>query len=164
MALGNKIVLTPEPRGRRTEGIIEGALLPGTCVQVKAATEPDAGNRYTWVPYNRAGSGVPWLVAVLDFDQQQGKTADDAYTSGRRGFIYFPLPGDELNLLVQDQAGTGATSDFAIGDALMIEDGTGLLIDGNVGTAEYISRPFVNMETYNDMSADTRLHVMFTGY
>lgn len=164
MALGNKIVLTPEPRGRRTEGIIEGALLPGIVVQIKAATEPDAGNRYTWVPYNQTGSGEPVLMAVLDFDWQQGKTADDAYVSGRRGFIYFPLPGDELNMLVQDIAGTAATSDFAIGDGLMVEDGTGLLIDADLGTAQYLSRPFMVAETYNDMSADTRLHVFFTGY
>lgn len=164
MALGNKIVISAEPRGRRTEGIIEGALLPGTVVQIKAATEPDAGNRYTWVPYDQSVDGAPGLIGVLDVDWLQGKKATDAYVSGKRGFIYFPLPGDELNMLVGDLAGTGATSDFAIGDPLMVDDGTGKLIDGNLGTSVYSARPFTVLETYNDMVGDTLLHVMFTGY
>lgn len=162
MALGNEIILTPEPRGRRLEGIIEGGLLPGTCLMVKAGVERDAGNRLTYVAYNRATSGVPGPVVVLDYDRLQGQTADDAIPDGKRGFVYYPLPGDELNMLVQDQAGTGATSDYAVGDGLMIEDGTGLLVDGTFGTAG-LAIPFECQENYNDMSGDTRLHVMFTG-
>lgn len=164
MALGNKIVLTPEPRGRRVEGIIEGALTPGIVVQVKAATERDAGNRFTWQAFDKSGTGAPGLIGVLDYDWQQGKLATDAYVSGKRGFIYFPLPGDELNMSINDLAGTGATSDFAIGDPLTVEDGTGQLLDALTGTAVYLIRPFVLMETITDLTADALYHVMFTGY
>lgn len=162
--LGNKIVLTPEPRGRRLEGIASGALKPGTVVQIKAGTEPNEGNRYTWEAFDKSQSGQPGLIAVVDFDQQQGKTINDAYEDGKPVFLYVPLPGDELNMLINDQAGTGASSDFAIGDPLMVEDGTGQLIDASTGTGAYLTKPFINLETYNDMSADTFLHVMFTGY
>lgn len=164
MALGNEIVLTPEPRGRRIEGVIEGGLRPGVAVQVKAGSTPDAGNRLTWQAWDKAGTGVPGLVGILDYDYLQGKTADDAIPDGKRGFIYFPLPGDEINMLVQDQSGTDATSDFSVGDLMAIEDGTGLLIDGSVGTSTNASAPFQVMENYTDMAGDTRLHVMFTGY
>lgn len=164
MALGNKIVLTPEPRGRRIEYVISGNLLPGTIVQVKANTERDAGNRLTCEAFNKSGSGKPGLIGVLDYDEEQGKTATDAYTSGKRGTVYFPLPGDELNCLLHDVAGTGVTSDFQIGDSLMVQDGTGKLIDALVGTASALSAPFELQETITDSTVDQLVHVMFTGY
>lgn len=163
MALGNNIILTPEPRGRRFEAVLDSDMKPGTCVQFKAGEAEDGGGRLTVEPYNAAASGVPQQVMILDADFQQGKTADDTLLAGKRVFVYCPLPGDELNMLVQDQSGTGATSDYSIGDPLKIEDTTGLLIDGALGTLGY-SNPFTVMENYADMSADTRLHVMFTGY
>lgn len=134
-------------------------------MQIKAATEPDAGGRFTWEVYDKSGSGAPGLIAVLDYDFAQGKTYNDAYEDGKRGFIYIPLPGDELNMLVADLSGTGATSDFAIGDLLIPQDGTGKLIDATVsGTASYTARPFQVLETYNDMAGDTWLRVMYTGW
>lgn len=162
--LGNNIVLTPEPRGRRLEAYNDsgGDLLPGTVVQLKSGSTEDAGGRLGIEAYNQSGSGVPKVIWVLDFDYLQGKTADDAIKDGKRCFIYCPLPGDELNMLVQDQSGTGATSDFSVGDPLKVEDGTGLLIDGALGTSG-IANPFEVMENYANMTADTRLHVQFTG-
>lgn len=161
--LGNNIILTPEPRGRRTEGVAAVDLLPGTVVQVKTAVAPDAGNRLTFEPYNTVASGVPKIIAIVDANWLEGQTADTTILAGKRVFVYYPLPGDELNMLVDDVAGTGATSDFAIGDPLMVQDGTGLLIDGALGTLGY-AQPFEVQETYNDMVGDTRLHVKFTGY
>lgn len=165
MALGSEIILTPEPRGRRLEVFNNsgGDLLPGTCVMFEAAGVEDAGHRLPAVAYNTAQTGVPKPVWVVDNDWYQGKTADDVIPDGKRMFIYAPLNGDELNMLVNDQSGTGATSDFSVGDPLRIEDGTGLLVDGSLGTAGF-SNPFEVMENYADMSADTRLHVQFTGY
>ncbi len=164
MALGNKIVLTPEPRGRRIEYVISGNLLPGTVVQVQAGTARDAGNRLTVEAWNKVGTGKPGIIMVLDFDWQQGKLATEAYVSGKRGFVYFPLAGDELNMLINDVSGTGATSDFAIGDLLMVEDGTGQLIDALTGTAAALSAPFEVQEVVTDLAADALTHVMFTGY
>lgn len=163
MALGNEIVLTPEPRGRRLEGVIEGGLLPGTCVQLKSGSTEDAGGRLTFQAWNKSAQNVPGPIGVLDYDKLQGKTADDAIPDGTRGFVYFPLPGDELNMLVQDQSGTGGTSDFSVGDPLGPEDGTGLLIDVTP-SAVGVAAPFTSMENYVDMTADTRLHVMFGAY
>lgn len=162
--LGNMIITTPEPRGRRFGAVISGNLLPGICVQIKAATEPDAGGNFTWEPYDKSGSGAPGLFGILDYDKQQGKTYLDAYVSGKHGFIYIPQPGETFNMLVADIAGTGATSDYAIGDLLMPQDGTGKLVDALLGTAQYTIRPFAVLETYNDMVADTLLHVMFNGF
>lgn len=162
MALGNEIILTPEPRGRRLEAVIEGGLYPGTCVMLKSGATPDAGNRLTFVAWNKSAQGVPGAIAVLDYDRLSGRSADDAIPDGQRGFVYYPMAGDELNMLVQDQAGTGATSDFSVGDTLEPEDGTGLLIDVTP-SAGGRAGPFECMENYNDMSADTRLHVKATG-
>lgn len=164
MALGNKILLTPEPRGRFIEYVISGTPKPGTVMQVKAATERDVGNRLTAEVYNKSGSGAPGLIGVLLEDIQQGKTVLDAYTTGKRGLIYFPLPGDELNMLIGDVAGTSGTSDFAIGDRLFVQDGTGLLIDALTGTAAGLSAPFEMQETLTDLTANTLAHVMFTAY
>lgn len=149
--------------GRRSEGIISGALLPGICVQVTTA-EPDAGNRFTWQVFDKSGTGAPGLVTVLDMDIQQGKLATDVYVTLKRGFIYFPLPGDQLNMLIHDISGTGATSDFSIGDPLTIEDGTGKLLDALTGTGPYLARPFQLMETIVDLAADYLAYCIFTGY
>lgn len=162
--LGNEVILTPEPRGRRIDGVANVDMLPGICIMPIANVDEDAGNRLTWGPYDKAQSGFPSLIAIVDYDYLQGKTADDLIKAGKRFSIYFPLPGDELNMLVQDQSGTGATSDFDVGDPMTIEDATGYLIDGATGTSGYLIRPFMVMEDYNDMAADTRLHVMVTGY
>jgi hypothetical protein len=165
VALGNKIVINaPEAKGRYLEGIIEGTPKPGTIMQIKAATEPDAGGRFTWQAFDASGSGAPKLIAVLDYDKVQGKTATDAYVTGKRGTVYIPLPGDELNVLLDDLTGTGATSDFAIGDLLMPVDGTGLVTDAGVGTAQYTSRPFTLLETITDLTADQLVRVIFNGY
>ena len=164
MALGNQIVLTVDPRGRYIEYVVSGALLPGTIVQVKAATARDAGNRLTAEAYNKSGSGKPGLIGVLDYNKQFGKGPTDAYTSGERGLVYFPLPGDELNCIIGDVSGTGATSDFSIGDSLMVQDGTGYLIDALTGTAAALSAPFELQEAIVDLAANALYHVMFTGY
>lgn len=153
MALGNEIILSPEPRGRFFEGTIEGTPKPGTLMQIKAATEPVNG-RYTYEAYNRAADGDRYPLLVLLPDHYQGKTATDAYVTGTRGFLYAPLPGDELNVLKGDVSGTA--DDFAIGDMLMIDDGTGKVI-ATTGTPE--AEPFVCLETVTDPTADQLVHV-----
>src|SRR3990172_9270875 len=123
MAKGNEIIVGAEPMGRFHEGIISGALYPGVCVQIAAATEPVNG-RFTWEAYNAAADGDQRLVAVLLPDSLQGSLATDPYVSGDRCFLYVPIAGEELNMLVTD-VNTGTSDSFAIGDLLMIDDGTG---------------------------------------
>lgn len=156
---GNEILLSENPRGRRTEGIVSGTPKPGTFMTLVAATEPDGTGRYTWEPYNRAADGNRALVAILLEDHLQGKGPDDAYVNGDRCFLYFPLPGDELNARVADAAGTA--DDVAIGDLFIIDDGTGKL-NATTGTPE--AEVFQALETITDPAADYLLHGYYTGY
>lgn len=156
--MASVIVASVEPRGRFIEGIIEGTPKPGTVMQIKAATEPVNG-RLTYQVYNKAADGARGQIAVLCEDRLQGKTVSDAYVTGTRGLLYFPVPGDELNMLLDDD-GIGTSDDFAIGDSFMVDDGTGKLVAAN-GTAE--SEPFVLLETVAGLSADTLALCQYTG-
>lgn len=158
MARGNEIVLTA--KGRFMEGIIEGTPKPGTIMQLKAGAAL-VGGRPTYQVYNADASGDRRPILVLDRDWGQGKTADDAYVTGTRGFLYAPAMGDELNVRVT-VAGTGTGDAITIGDRFIVEDGTGLLI-ATTGTPE--SEPFESMEDEDDVTADgTLIHVVYTGY
>jgi hypothetical protein len=157
----NTIVISPEPRGRFIDATISGtdaALLPGTVVQIKAATEKVGGN-FTYELYNRDASGnrPRGPIGILVEDNLQGKTITDNYLDTTLARIYFPLPGDELLMRLQDVAGTGDS--HAIGDILSVEDATGHLV---AETGE--SGPFVCFETVTEPTADTLAHVQFGGH
>lgn len=157
--MSNSILLSIDAKGRFLEGIISGTPKPGTCVQVKAATEP-VGGRHTWEVYNRDADANRYLVAVLLEAYWLGRGPTDAYVSGEYCRLYCPVPGDELNMLIANVAGTSDT--FAIGDLLIIDDGTGKLV-ATTGSPE--AEPFIMMETTSTaLTADTLKHCMFTGY
>lgn len=160
MALGNEIVLTIDPRGRFMEGIIDTAEKPGTIVQIDF-TQAKVGNRFHWVAYNRDADGDrpagPFIVLLPD--HLQGKTSADAYAAGDRAFGYVPLPGDELNLLIANLAGTA--DDHAAGEQLMVDDGTGKLV-ATTGTPE--TEVATLAENITDPVADTLAHCFWTGY
>lgn len=160
MSIGNEIIASAEPRGRFIEGIISGTPKPGTVMQVKAATEM-IGGRFTWEVYNVDSDGDQRLIAVLLPDQLQGRLATTAYVTGDRCFLYCPLPGEELNMLVL-AAGTATSDALAIGDQLMVDDGTGILI-AETGSPE--SEPFMALETVSDLvAAGALVHVVYTGH
>lgn len=154
----NTIVISPEPRGRFFDGIINGTPLPGVVVQLDLGVE-SVGGKFTYEVVNVATEGDHRIgpILVLLEDQLQGKTITDAYVSGKQCFLYAPLPGDELLMQVEDIAGTG--DDYTIGQALMINDAGGELL----GTTGVIEEPFVSMETITDPTAAALLHVMFAG-
>lgn len=155
--MASVIVASVEPRGRFIEGIISGTPKPGTVMQISAGVEPVNG-RLTYAVYDKSADGARGQIAVLCEDRLQGKSVSDAYVSGTRGLLYFPLPGDELNMLLADVSGTA--DDHAIGDALMVDDGTGKLV-AVTGTIE--SEPFVLLETVTDPTADTLALCQYTG-
>ena len=62
--LGSRVLITGEPKGRFIEGKVSGTPLPGTVMQIAAATEPVQGD-YTWEVYNAAADGDQRLIAVL---------------------------------------------------------------------------------------------------
>lgn len=159
MAKGNEIIISSNPRGQFLEGIVSGTPKPGTCMQVKAATEPEGG-RFTWEVYNATADGDQRLIAVLLPNHAMGVMETTAYTTGTRCYMYCPVPGEELNMLVANIQGTSDT--FAIGDLFIVDDGTGKLI-ATTGTPE--SEPFICCETVSTaLTADTLTHCMFTGY
>lgn len=158
MSIHNTIVLSAAPAGRFLEGIVSGTPKPGTMMQIKAGTEP-VGGRHTWEVFNGAADGERTLVAILTEARLYGRGPDEAYVNGDRCFLYCPIPGDELQVLLQNQSGTADA--FAIGDKLIVDDGTGLFI-ATTGSPE--SEPFIVMETLAGLTADTLCHVMYTGH
>ena len=158
MSYGNEIVVTSPPGGRFDEGTILGTPKPGTCMQVAAGIEP-VGGRFSYEVYNSNADGEQRPVCVLLPDHLQGKTAADAYSNGTRGFLYFPREGEELNMRVADIVGT--TDDHTIGEILMIDDGTGLLVT-TTGSPE--SEAFQVLETKADPVADSLLLCRYTGH
>lgn len=156
--LGKEILLAETPRGKFFEGTVSGTPKPGTCMQVKAGVEP-VGGRFTYEVYNPDADGNQRVVIVLLEDKLQGRLYSTAYADGDRGFFYVPAPGEHLNMLIADVAGTG--DDWAIGDLLIIDKGTGKLI-ATTGSPE--SEPFQCMETVTDPAADHWMRCMYTGY
>ncbi len=163
MAKGNEIIVTSPERGVRLEGFVSGTPKPGTVMQIVGGTAPVAG-RFTWEVYDADSDGDQRIIAVLLPDHLQGKTATDAYASGDRCYLYCPIMGEQLNMLIADVSGTGTagSENKAIGDLLMVDDGTGKLID-TTGSPE--SEPFILLEVQAEpISADALLWCMYTGY
>lgn len=165
MSKGNRIVVTAEPQGIWKRGIVSGTPKPGTFMQMVSGIAPNDNGQHTWEVYNTAGSGVPRVVAILEEDRGQGKLMTDAYVTGTECRVYLPVPGEELNVLITDITGTGATSDYVVGDLLEVIDALGTFRDVAVAGTGYLrSAPFQVLENYSDMVGDTHLHAMFTGY
>ena len=165
---GNNIILT-SPHGQPKEGTVSGTPKPGTLGQIKTAVEPIDG-RPTWEIYapltggnpSLAGDGAPGGIFIFDIDFDQGFSYDTAYVSGKRCFLWAPLPGDEVNVRKADITGTGtATEDVAIGDRLLVVQGTGFVSKVAVGLiASPVSYPFQALETLVDQPAETLIWCM----
>ena len=156
----NTLVIEGAPRGKFEQVIVSGTPKPGTILQVAAATEPVNGN-FTYEVYNQAadGNNPSGGHAILLEDSLQGKLDSDAYVTGTLGMVYFPLPGEDVRCLVANVAGTGDT--FAIGDKMIVDDGTGKLV-ATTGSPE--QEPFTIMETKSTaLTADTLVHCRYNG-
>lgn len=162
MAKGNEIIVSADPRGHFSEGTIAAGETPkpGTILQRQTSVALKSG-RWTYEIYNAdADGGRPkgaiWLLLP---NHLEGKLATDAYAAGERCFLYCPLPGDQLNLLVLNLAGTA--DDHAIGEMLIIDDTTGKMI-ATTGTPE--TEVAQLLETITDPTADTLAWCEWTGY
>ena len=126
---GNAIIVSSNPKGQYDEGTIgEANRSPGTIMQLKAAT-PFQGGRPVWVAAASGTDGKDVLYAVLLEDDQQGVTATGAgavYAINTHCRLYFPIKGEEMNILAGEVAGTG--NSFAIGDRLIVDAEDGILI------------------------------------
>lgn len=156
MAQGNGILINGiDPKGRQIEGIISGTPKPGTLMEIVPGTAPVNG-RHTWRVWSGA-SGAKQLIVVLLEDAEQGKLSTDAYVTATRAKLYIPVPGDELNMLMADVAGTA--DDHAIGDLLGAQTATGKLIVNS----SFAFIPFTCMETITDPVADQLVWCIYNG-
>lgn len=156
-ARGRNILITAMPQGRFLEGTIYGTPKPGTVMSLKAAFYE--GGWHQWEPWSYS-SGHRRLIAVLLEDRLQGKTIDDAYVTGTRGFLYCPIAGEELNMLIADIAGTGANNTHAAFEQLMVQTATGKLILESSPESE----PFTLLEATTTTTADLLAPCVYTGY
>lgn len=165
---GNEIIVSANPKGVFEECIVVGTPYPGVVMEMKKATALVAG-RFSYEPYgttaaNGASEGVAAdgnraPIAILLPDVHQGGLYNTAYVTGSRGFIYYPVMGEEFNMWLQNQSGTA--DDFIIGSKLIVDDGTGQLL---ISASTPESEPFVCLEAVTDMTSDTCTWVKFTGY
>lgn len=156
-ARGTKIIISAQPQGKFMEGIIQGTPKPGTVLEI--VTPFYQGGRHLWRAFETGQDGDKRIIAVLTEDDLQGKLITDAYVTLTRCFIYVPIAGEELNMLIANLAGTA--DDHAAGEMLMVDNGTGMLV-ASAGTPE--SEPFMLLEAITDPTADVHAPVMYTGY
>ncbi len=158
----NEIVVSGDPKGHFLEGIIEGTPKPGTCLEIKPGAAVDGGGRPTFRVKQGGTDGDRGRVLILMAQSEWGKTKNDAVVSGDRVRVYEPVMGDELQVLCANLTGTGSgTLDaFAIGDKLIIDEGTGKCIK-TTGSPQM--EPFEVQETVSAIQADTHVLVTFTG-
>lgn len=153
--LGSRIVSSSAPKGMFMEVVISGTPKPGVLMQMKQGTALDGGKAPTFEVANPGGDSAAQEIAVLTDEGPHGNLGrdfDTAFASGDRGMIYFPIPGDLLNLRRSDISGTGSPSeDITIGEKLTIVGGTGTVSPVVIGTASGDGTfPFRAMESITD--------------
>jgi hypothetical protein len=170
MSKGNSIIVSAQPRGVFKEGYIVGTPKPGTLVvRVPAQTAVDDTGSWNYEPAGTTGAtsgladamtadGDTIAIGILLEDALQAKLMTDAYVTGDRCRIYYPLPGEEVNVLFQNQSGTA--DDLGIGTQLLVDDGTGKVFK-TTGSPQ--SKPFVCLEVVTDPSTDQLVWAEATG-
>ena len=163
MARGNDTVITSPPGGVFEEGIVATGEThyPGMIVQRDPSVEL-SGGRHTYKIYNRDAdgdqpAGAYWVCTNL-LNASIGKAQTVSYTAGERASYYSPRPGEELNLLIENLSGTA--DDHALGEILMVNDGTGKLIV-TTGTPE--SEVAQLLEAITDPTADILAWCQWSG-
>jgi len=164
---GTRVVIASPMRGVVEHCYITGTPKPGTCMEIKPATEP-VGGVFNYQAYGtQAASGGKFVgadgnrkaVAVLLEKDQEAGIYSDAYAAGDLGRVYYPVMGEWLNVLFANVAGTSDT--LAIGDEFMIDDGTGKLMAVD---SDAEAHPFTCLETVaTALTADTMIWCRFNG-
>jgi hypothetical protein len=127
MARGQTIVISECPRGVETagHGKTGETFYPGMIVQMDPSVSL-IGNRHTFKIYNRDADGNNPAGAFYVVREHAYRDIDQPYAANEMLNLYVPLPGEEVNLLLANIAGTG--DDHTAGEILMVDDGTGKLI------------------------------------
>lgn len=156
-------------RGINLEGLIASGQTPYPGVVMEMiSTAPVANNLFTWTPYGvTAASGGSFvtadgdrkLIAILLEKEDENYIYSRAYAAGELCRLYIPQAGEEFNMLLQNQSGTGDT--FTVGQELMVDDGTGKLLACD---SDAEAHPFHIMEAVSTaLTADAWNWVMFRG-
>jgi hypothetical protein len=154
---GSSILLSSPPKGVRKGGIAGVAMYPGTVVQVKLGVAL-SGGLHTFIPYTPGADGDPSTIAVVLDDPGQGMIPTTQLPSGQVIVVYFPLPGEELNVLCAGEAGTGSANVFTVGTRFIVQNSTGKLI---VEATPTVSAPFTCLEKTTEVpDVDTLVYVM----
>lgn len=131
---GKEILVNGEFGKGRYEALYNGTggdLYPGTIVQ-KDFSVALKGGQFTAVKYNAdASGGRPkggFCVVLNTMGAMVGRTNEDPIPSGEIFQGYFPLPGDELNLLWGDVSGTGTSDVIEAGTVGIVDDTTGEIV------------------------------------
>lgn len=148
MARGNTIRVSTVPYGSFMEGTISTASFPGTLMEIIPNTA-FTNDRPSFRPRSQVAGAAGQTWVLLD-DPYQGFLPGTAYTAGTRGFLYNPLSGEEINVLVAN--GPGTNNPVTQGDLFAVLS-NGKLYHVSVGGATSI--PFQSMETLPALSADT---------
>lgn len=160
-ARGQVIIISTQPRGKFMDVVISGTPVPGTCMEIMASFYQN-GNHQVRV-YQPGTDGERRAVMVLLEKNLVGANITDAYTDGENGRVYFPIAGEELNMLVKNETGTASTDEFADLEMATIDSGTGKLVRSALsGTPEM--EPFQALGALSDVTADVHHPFMFTGY
>jgi hypothetical protein len=169
MAKGNKIIVSAQPKGVFEGCVVSGTPKPGTCMEIVAATALKGG-RWTYEAAGTTaaagakgmaadGDNIAIAVLLSDLDAAGfGRLATTAFVDGDRANVYYPLPGEELNMLFFNISGTG--DDVVLGTKLIVDDGTGQVFT-STGTVE--SEPFIALEALTDPTADQLIWCKATG-
>lgn len=158
---GQKIIVSAEPRGRQFSGIVSGTPKPGTVMEIVPGTL-SIGGRFTYRASSKA-DGIPRNIIVLLEDDDQGFGASQAYVTGTPCKLYCPARGEELNMLLRREAGTGTAGTSTVGDELEVDGASGMLQAAQTQAANKC-RPFTLLEHLGvALTADTLIWVMFNG-
>jgi hypothetical protein len=116
MSTENTIVL--KGKGHHSEAEADGAITPGMGVEM----ESDGNYR---VPQGTQAATLKRKIQIAKEPAlDEGGTIDTAYADGDRVFLYQPVAGDHVNLLVK------SAEDITKGDFLVIEAaGSGLFVE-----------------------------------
>jgi hypothetical protein len=145
---GNEIIVASPKRGVEWGAYVTDVSFPGTAMEILNA--PLIGGRPQVRHYQPSASGDPRPCIILLPDDSQGGLMSLAYAGNLSnppyGKIYFPLPGEDVNIATKPMAGTGSANAFFIAERMMPDTATGQFV---IESTSNFPSWFVSMEHYD---------------
>lgn len=130
-------------KGHHDEGRAGGDVSPGEAVRLAADGKYDRESLAPGVAPDRG-------IIVAQEDALQGRTIIQDYALDDVIFLYVPLPGDHLNLLVK------SGEDIDVGDFLSVEgSGSGLFIESASGQVQVHGIPVTKAKIWDALATDS---------